>query len=236
MIDHDTRAVGAVVVAAGSGERLGADRSKALLEVGGRPLVVHAVERLAQAGLAPPVVVVPPGEEGRFARVLDDHEVAVLVPGGATRSDSVRAGVAGLAADLPLVALHDAARPLVPVEVVRRVVAAMGDGVLAAAPALPVADTLKRVDGDRVLGTVDRDGLVGVQTPQVFPREVLDAVLGTDASATDELALVERHLAAGRVDGRIVIVPGSPFAAKVTYPEDLALLDLVARASAEVAG
>ena len=93
-----------------------------------------------------------------------------------------------------------------------------------AAPALPVADTLKRVDGQRVTGTVDRADLVAVQTPQVFPVDVLRAVVGSSRSATDDLALVEQALEEGRLTGRVVWVPGSSQGRKVTYPEDLDLV------------
>jgi 2-C-methyl-D-erythritol 4-phosphate cytidylyltransferase len=100
--------------------------------------------------------------------------------------------------------------------------------VLAAAPALPVADTLKRTDGDEVVGTVDRAGLVAVQTPQVFPRQVLEGVTAAGAAATDDLALVEAARAAGRLSGRIVLVPGSVRGAKITYPEDIVIAEALA--------
>jgi 2-C-methyl-D-erythritol 4-phosphate cytidylyltransferase len=231
VVEQDGGSVGGVVLAAGSGSRLGAGRPKALLEVGGRPLVAWAVGQLAAAGIAPPVVVIPDGQADRFATALDGCEVAALVPGGETRTASVRAGVAALDREHEVVALHDAARPLVPVEVVRRVLAAMVDDVRAAAPGLPVSDTLKRVSDGCVLGTVDREELVGVQTPQAFPRGVLDAVLATDEVATDELALVERWIETGRLTGRVVVVPGSVFAHKVTYPDDLALVTALVQAN-----
>lgn len=226
--------LGVVVVAAGGGTRLGAGSSKALIEVAGIPLVVHAVRSLAAAGLPPPVVVHPTDDGPAVARALADEPLASLVHGGATRTDSVRRGVAALPAGCNLVAIHDAARPFVPVEVVRRVLAAMRDDVRAAAPGLPVADTLKRVTDGSVLATVDREGLVGVQTPQVFPRDVLAAVLAADEQATDELTLVERWIETGRLTGRVVVVPGSAFAHKVTYPDDLALVTALARTARQV--
>ncbi|MCA1784181.1 MAG: 2-C-methyl-D-erythritol 4-phosphate cytidylyltransferase, partial [Intrasporangiaceae bacterium] len=174
MVQGDGRSVGVVCVAAGDGTRLRAGTPKALIEVDGLPLVVHAVRSLAAAGLPPPVVVHPPDDGPAVARALADEPFATLVAGGSTRTDSVRRGVAALPAGGDLVAIHDAARPLVPVAVVHRVLAAMRDGVQAAAPGLPVSDTLKRVADGSVLTTVDREGLVGVQTPQIFPREVLD--------------------------------------------------------------
>lgn len=240
MVEHDGRSVGGrsvggVVLAAGSGRRFAADGPKALLEVQGRALVAWAVQRLAGAGVGPPIVVIPDGQTDRFVSALAGCEVAGLVPGGQSRTASVRAGVAALDQDRGIVALHDAARPLVPVEVIRRVVAAMHGDVQAAAPGLPVADTLKRVADGTVLTTVDREGLVGVQTPQVFPRDVLDAVLADEDDATDELTLVERWIEAGRLTGRVVVVPGSVFAHKVTYPDDLALVAALARTAGQVA-
>jgi 2-C-methyl-D-erythritol 4-phosphate cytidylyltransferase len=220
--------VGVVVVAAGRGERLGDRGPKALIALAGRPLLVHTLEALREAALPPPVVVHTPGEVAGFTAAVDGFRIAALVPGGATRTESVRAGVAALGPEPAVVAVHDAARPLVPAEVIRRTVAAVEAGALAAAPAVAIPDTLKRVAGHvsagqatEVLGTVDRAELVGVQTPQVFPRHVLDRALEEGAGATDDLALVERLVAAGELDGRVVVVQGSPRGLKVTYPDDL---------------
>jgi 2-C-methyl-D-erythritol 4-phosphate cytidylyltransferase len=228
--------VGCVVVAAGRGERLGEAGPKALVTLGGRSLLAHSLEALRRAGLSPAVVVHTPDEEAAFRADLDGLPVSALVPGGATRTESVRAGVAALDAEVSTVAVHDAARPLMPVDVIRRTVAAVTGDVVAAAPAISVADTLKRVAGplpsdgtSEVLGTIDRAGVVGVQTPQVFPRAVLEQALQHDDAATDDLALVERLLASGTIAGRVVVVAGSPRGLKVTYPDDLlvatALLD-----------
>lgn len=227
-------AVGGIVVAAGMGQRLGTPSPKALLEVGGIPLVRHAVRTLVAAGLGSPVVVHPADHRSGFADALRGDEVT-LVPGGVSRTDSVRAGVAALGPGPTIVAVHDAARPLVPVDVVRRTVSAVTGDVLAAAPAVRVADTLKQVDGDTVVATVDRTGLRGVQTPQVFPREVLDDVLACPGDATDELTLVERGIAEGRLLGRVVVVAGSAFGMKVTFPEDLAIVEALARVQQEAA-
>jgi 2-C-methyl-D-erythritol 4-phosphate cytidylyltransferase len=235
--------IGVVVVAAGSGERLGSDGPKALVPLVGRPLLAHALAGLAGAGLPPAVVVHTPGAAEAFALAVGELPIASLVPGGATRTASVAAGVAALPPDAEVVVVHDAARPLTPPDVIAAAVAAVTGAVdvLAAAPAIPVADTLKRTDGSEVLATVDRSGLVGVQTPQVFPRRVLDVVLGrvpsratgggstTVEAATDDLGLVERLRDRGVLEGRILVVPGSVWARKVTYPADLALLELLAR-------
>ena len=227
-------AVGGIVVAAGMGRRLGRPYPKALLEVGGMPLVRHAVRALFAAGLGHPVVVHPADHRAGFADALRGDEVT-LVSGGASRTDSVRAGVAALGPVPAIVAVHDAARPLVPVDVVRRVVSAVTGDVLGAAPAVRIADTLKQVNGDTVVATVDRARLRGVQTPQVFPREVLDDVLERPGDATDELTLVERGITEGRFVGRVVVVEGSAFGMKVTFPEDLAIVEALARVQQEAA-
>lgn len=249
--------VGVVLVAAGAGTRLGSDGPKALVEVAGRSLLAHALAGLAAAGLPPPVVVHAPAQRDAFVASAGDQAVAAWVPGGATRTDSVRAGIAALPDTVEVVAIHDAARPFTPPDVMRATVAAVHDDVLAAAPGLAVADTLKRItspssrggragggvnasgagrdrDGataallGEVVATVDRSDLVGVQTPQVFPRFALDAALAAADEATDDLALVERLVAAGALTGRVVVVPGSVWGWKVTRPSDLALVAALA--------
>ena len=220
---------GVVLVAAGSGQRLAAGGPKALVELAGRPLLTYALDAIAAAGLDPPVVVHTPGARSAFEAALAGRPVTALVPGGATRTASVAAGLTALGAEVEVVAVHDAARALMPPEVLRACVAGMGAGVVALAPALPLADTIKRIEGEVVVGTVPRDGLVGVQTPQVFPRvvlaEVLEAALVAGEQATDDLALVEQALVDGRLTGRVVVVPGSLRGRKITFPEDLALAE-----------
>lgn len=248
-----TRPVGVVVVAAGSGDRLGAGVPKALVELDGRTLLAHALGGLAAAGLPPAVVVHTPGAREAFAAGVGALPVAALVAGGASRTASVARGVAALDPAAEVVVVHDAARPLTPPGVIAAAVAAVVQGVddrgvpevLAAAPGVPVADTLKRTadpgdpaasdraDGQRreVVATVDRTHLVGIQTPQVFPRAVLAAALAAVADgheATDDLALVEQLRTAGTLAGRIVVVPGSVWSRKVTYPADLRLLEVLA--------
>jgi 2-C-methyl-D-erythritol 4-phosphate cytidylyltransferase len=225
--------IGVVVVAAGSGERLGSTLPKALVDLAGEPLVRHAVRGLADAQLPAPVVVHPPDGRADFVAALAGVEVAALVPGGATRTGSVAAGVAALGSHVEVVVVHDAARPLTPPSVIAEVVAVVAappgvTPVLAAAPGVAVADTLKRTAGDEVVATVDRTDLVGIQTPQVFRRPVLEAALALGDAATDELGLVERLRDAGELAGRIVVVPGSVWARKVTYPWDLVLLEVLA--------
>lgn len=211
-----------VVVAAGLGTRLGSAAPKALVEVGGRSLLDHALERVTAVGADEVVVVHTPGEEASFRAVVAGR--AGLVVGGATRSASVRAGVAVLG-DHDVVAVHDAARAFTPPEVMRAALDAVRGEVVAAAPGLPVADTLKDVEGDRVVATVDRSRLWAVQTPQVFARVTWDAVTAWagDREATDDLALVEQAIEAGAVSGEVRLVAGSRLALKVTWPEDLVL-------------
>lgn len=224
-----------VVVGAGCGSRLGVDQPKALVEVEGRALVAHAVERLAAAGVHHLVVVHPPGAGPSFDAACGGLPVAALVPGGDTRTASVLAGVEVLSDEVGVVAVHDAARGLCPVDTIRRALAALGSGVVAAAPALPVADTLKRVVDDRVVETLDRRGVVAVQTPQVIRRDVLELALALrDDGATDDLGLVEAAIARGEVAGRVVVVAGAVLARKVTYPSDLTVVRALA-AHAEAA-
>lgn len=219
--------VGAILVAAGRGERLGGERPKALVLVAGRPLVAHAVDALRAAGIDHLVVVHTPGEEVAFRDAVADDGVR-FTPGGDDRSASVRAGLGTLPDEVRVVAVHDAARAFTPAAVIRAVVAAVTGDVLAAAPALPVTDTLKRTRGEEVVATVERADLVAVQTPQVFPRGVLDEVAAEGATATDDLALVERWHAEGRLAGRIVWVTGSPRGLKVTFPEDVVIAEALA--------
>jgi 2-C-methyl-D-erythritol 4-phosphate cytidylyltransferase len=222
----------AVLVAAGRGERLGVGGPKALLPLAGRTLLEHALDGLRGAGVRRLVVVHPAGVGETAAQLAPDATLAI---GGDTRTASVRAGLAAVDDDVEVVAVHDAARPLMPVEVIREALAAVTGDVVAAAPARPVPDTLKRVvDGD-VVGTVDRHDLVAVQTPQVFRRVVLDAALARDREATDDLALVEALLADGGAHGRIVTVPGSALGLKITWPEDLELAEALCRAPAGAA-
>jgi 2-C-methyl-D-erythritol 4-phosphate cytidylyltransferase len=234
-VEADHPRVGVVLVAAGSGSRLGRHGPKALVEVAGRPLVAHALAGLASAGLPPAVVVHPDGQRTRFAQAAGDLPVARFVVGGDSRTASVRAGVAALPEDVEVIAVHDAARPLMPAPVIRAAVVAVGGRVVAAAPGLPVADTLKRTSADVVVATVDRTDLVGIQTPQVFQRSVLERALRL-GEATDELALVERLLADGQVAGCVRVVPGSAWGRKVTYPSDLAIVEALSHVPPPAAG
>ncbi|MFA9444184.1 2-C-methyl-D-erythritol 4-phosphate cytidylyltransferase [Egicoccus sp. AB-alg6-2] len=225
---------GVVVVAAGVGERLGHGRPKALVELAGRPLLHHALRGLHRAGMPPAVVVHTPGEEAAFRTAAAEFEVAALVPGAATRTGSVAAGLAALGPTPDVILVHDAARALTPPSVMRAVAAAVTGDVVAAAPGMPVSDTLKRVSGDEeVVATVPREDLRAIQTPQAFTRAALSAAHATREEATDDLALVERLLADGRLRGRIVVVAGAATAMKVTYPHDLVVAEALLRAGSE---
>ena len=200
--------VGAIVVAAGRGDRFGA--AKQFLELGGTRLVDRAV--VACSGSCDAVVVVLPADVA-----WDGPVVHAAVSGGATRSDSVRAGLAALPPTVEVVLVHDAARPLASRAVFDAVINAIRAGADAAVPALPVPDTLKRVDGARVLETVARDDLVAVQTPQAFRIDALRAAHAGDGRATDDAGLVEQS------GGCVVVVPGEVTNFKITAPSDLEL-------------
>jgi 2-C-methyl-D-erythritol 4-phosphate cytidylyltransferase len=191
--------------------------------LGGRPLLAESLERLdASEWIEEIVVVAPDGWEEPailLAEELGCSKVSSCVAGGASRGDSVRAGVHEVPSEAAVILVHDAARPLLPGEVVERLLAPLAEQWDGAVPALPLADTVKRVRGDEVLETLDRDELVAVQTPQVFTADVLRRALGGDvAGASDCAALVE---AAG---GRVKIVAGDPRLLKVTTAEDLELV------------
>lgn len=217
----------AVVVAAGSGSRLGADIPKALVEVSGRALVWHAVSGLVAAGVERVAVSVPHGYLEAFSSVLAGLPV-VLTHGGAERQESVRCGLAAL--DEPgeaIVLVHDAARPRVSPQVVDRVVRAVEDGADAVIPAIPVADSIRAVTADGS-AVVDRSVLRAVQTPQGFRYARLlrahEAVARAGERVTDDAAAVE-------LDGGVVrLVEGDPQMMKVTQPFDL---DCVRAALAE---
>ncbi len=207
-----------IVAAAGSGLRLGADLPKALVPLAGRPLVAWSVDALRAGGVAEIVVAVPAEQRDAFAAALPAD--VRLVDGGASRTASVRAGLDAATAGADVVLVHDAARPLTPPDVVRRVLAALADGHPAVVPVLPVVDTTVVVDeGGAVVQTVPRATLRRVQTPQGFDRATLAAAYATlapDADYTDDAAVV----GAGGVP--VVTVDGDERAAKVTVPHDLA--------------
>jgi 2-C-methyl-D-erythritol 4-phosphate cytidylyltransferase len=196
-----------VVVAAGRGERFGGPKSDLPLQ--GLPLWQWAVAALESVDPAGVVVV---------------GEVPGGIPGGARRRDSVAAGLAVLPEGATHVLVHDAARPLATAALVRAVLTRLAvgdvDGVV---PAVPVADTIKRIAGERIVETMVRSGLVAVQTPQGFRLEELRAAHDADdTDASDDAELVERH------GGSVVFVPGEGSNLKITYPADLAVAEALA--------
>lgn len=214
----------AVLVAAGRGERLGTDAPKAFAPLAGRPLLAESLERLdASAWVDGILVVVPEGWEEPailLAEELGTGKVAQAVAGGPARAESVRLGVAEAPEDAVALLVHDAARPLLPEAVVERVMTALGEGWDGAVPGLPVADTIKRVEGAAVVETVPREALVAVQTPQAFSASVLrQALVGDIAAASDCASLVEAR------GGRVCVVEGDPRLRKVTTEEDLRLVE-----------
>ncbi|HZP74161.1 MAG TPA: 2-C-methyl-D-erythritol 4-phosphate cytidylyltransferase [Gaiellaceae bacterium] len=209
----------AVLVAAGRGERLGEDRPKAFVRLGELPLLAEPLRRLDDCAWVDHVVVVAPPEWEEPAILLAEElgasKITACVTGGATRSDSVRAGLDEVPDDAAVIVVHDAARPLLPADVVERVVGALAEGFDGAVPALPVRDTVKRVDGDMVRETLERDRLVAVQTPQAFVASVLRAALASGGDGPDCASLVEQH------GGRVKVVAGDERLLKVTTRGDL---------------
>lgn len=204
------RQVWAIVVAAGSGSRFRG--SKQYQPLGGRRVLDWSLDT-ARAAVDGVVAVVAEGRD-------DEPAADTTVVGGATRSASVRAGLAAVPADATVIVVHDAARPLAGAGLFAAVVAAVDAGADGAVPAVPVTDTLRRVDG----GAVDRDTLVAVQTPQAFAATALRSAHAGGAEATDDAGLVE---AAG---GRVVIVRGDPHNLKITVAEDLVVAEALLRA------
>jgi 2-C-methyl-D-erythritol 4-phosphate cytidylyltransferase len=216
--------VWAVLAAAGRGERLGSDRPKAFARLGGRPLLAESLERLEGSDWIDQIVIAaPPDWEEPSILVAEEiaaTKVSSAVRGGDSRSESVRLALADVPEDAAVVLVHDAARPLLPEDVIERVLTPLSEGWDAVVPALRVSDTVKRVEGDRVVETLRRDVLVAVQTPQAFLADTLRrAVAGDVAEATDCASLVE---AGG---GRVTWVEGDPRLLKVTDAADLALVE-----------
>ena len=213
--------VWAVLAAAGAGGRLGGDRPKAFARLGELPLLAESLRRIDASDWVDGVVVVAP--EGwqepsvLLAEEISAAKVASCVAGGATRAASVRAGVAEVPGDAAVVLVHDAARPLVSEDVIARVLAPLGEGWDGVVPALAVVDTVKRVANGAVVETVDREGLVAVQTPQAFLADVLRAAVA-GGEGSDCASLVERR------GGRVRVVEGDPRLVKVTTKADLELV------------
>lgn len=241
-----------IVTAAGSGSRLGYPQPKALVRVAGRTILEWAIDGVIRSGSADVIVVTAPPEhlDDVRAQVLNAGGVAlfldqgyyggrsvttssgvelVVVAGGSSRQESVSLALDVLPRDVDVVLVHDAARPLTPPEIFRDVARAVEDGYRAVIPALPVTDTIKSIDGsqsglERVSGTVDREALRAVQTPQGFDRALLDrahAVSPVGDVATDDAALVEE------LGHSVWLIPGSEMSLKITTPFDLKLAEFL---------
>ena len=220
--------VAAIIPAAGSGSRMLDSEAlpKALRPLAGRPLLQYALDLFAP--LVDDIVVALPGDRLdtplRVGPGLAGHAVIRSIAGGAERQDSVRLALESLPAEVELVLVHDAARPLVPADVVLRVLAALHAGAACVIPVIEVDDSMRRVsDTGEASTVVDRRSLRRVQTPQGFRAEVLRAAHQSASSsvATDDATLVE---ALGQT---VVLVPGDPIGFKVTRPIDLLLAEAV---------
>jgi 2-C-methyl-D-erythritol 4-phosphate cytidylyltransferase len=213
--------VWAILVAAGRGARLGLEHPKAFAKLGEDPLLAEPLRRLEDSDWIDGIVVVAPPEWEEPAILLAEElgcgKAVACVAGGATRADSVRAGLAEVPADALVILVHDAARPLISDAVIERVLAPLSEGWDGVVPGLPVSDTLKRVGPDGAVDeTVSRDSLYTVQTPQAFVADVFRRAAAGGGEATDCAGLVE---AAG---GRVKVVEGDPRLLKVTTADDLA--------------
>ncbi|MFC8434516.1 2-C-methyl-D-erythritol 4-phosphate cytidylyltransferase [Streptomyces sp. NPDC057253] len=222
-----------VIPAAGRGVRLGPGAPKALRALNGTPMLIHAVRAMAASRAVSLVVVVaPPDDAGEVKSLLDAHALPertdfVVVPGGESRQESVKLGLDALPDDYDIVLVHDAARPLVPVDTVDAVIEAVRDGSPAVVPALPLADTVKEVEPapgepEPVVATPVRARLRAVQTPQGFDRTTLIRAHETvTEDVTDDASMVEQ------LGLTVVVVPGHEEAFKVTRPLDLVLAEAV---------
>jgi len=217
----------ALIVAAGSGERLGAGRPKALVELAGRPMLQWSLDALAAMTEIEQIVVALPPDLGGLPEGIRAPAGTIAVAGGSVRSESVRRALAASVGGDPVL-VHDAARPLLSGAIARAVIDALGqradaDAAIAAAP---VTDTIKRSGADRIVSaTLDRSELWSIQTPQVFRRAALERALNVPASslasATDDAWLLELQ------GGRVLLVPTSSENLKVTTPLDLRVAELL---------
>jgi len=214
----------ALLVAAGTGERLGIDRPKAFASLGGRPLLAESLDRLDRCPWVDAIVVAAPVGWEEPAILLSEElaatKVVACVAGGPTRAESVRLALAEVTDEALVVLVHDAARPLLEDDVVERVLGPLSEGYEGVVPALPIADTVKRVEGSVVAETISRGSLVAAQTPQAFLVPALrEAFADGTEGATDCAALVER------AGGRVAVVEGDRRLLKVTTREDLELVE-----------
>ena len=213
-----------IVLAAGAGRRFGGTPKQ--FEPLGDDRVVDRSLAISRAAADHIVVVLAPGQEFEGVALVESGAADVAVAGGDERADSVRAALAVIDEDAAVIVVHDAARPLASAELHQRVVAAVHAGADAAIPAVPVTDTIKRIEHDAagravVTETPDRATLVAVQTPQAFRAELLRRAHATSAGATDDAALVEA------IGATVVVIDGEPTNIKITGPNDLAIATIL---------
>ena len=216
----------AIIVAAGSSERMGFDKLFAL--VSGKPIIAHTIAAFERTSCVEEIILVGRADGlGELQKIIGQPtKVKQIVAGGAERSDSVRAGLDHLNLKSDFVAVHDAARPMITPEKITRVFDVCRTTGGAAALAEPINDTLKRADLDlAVKESVDRNGVYAMQTPQVFARKLLEEayrlVAKKNVSVTDEASAVEL------LGCKVVLVPNHDFNFKITYPRDLPLAEFV---------
>lgn len=216
----------AIIVAAGSGTRFGGERPKQFLEIGGKPLLIHTLEKFQNcAAIDEIVLILSENEIENFRSTLEKSQISKLskiVAGGKTRAESVRNGIYSLDAEtVKIVAVHDGARPFVtPEEISATVEKAAKDGAVCLVA--PVFDTIKRVTGDKIVETIDRNTLRRALTPQTFRFEILQTAFSLknfDAAATDECFLVEK------AGFEIFYIDGSAKNIKITTREDFAVAE-----------
>ena len=207
--------VAVIIPAGGSGVRLGSTLPKALVQIAGKTLVEHAVNRMAP--IASQIIVAAPlGFEDEFRKILGDE--ITIVTGGVTRTESVKAALTHIDASHDFVLIHDAARALAPTSLAMRVIDSLRSGEKAVVPGVAVSDTIKRIDKDNyVTKTPTRSKLRAIQTPQGFKRKVLIAAHRSKDEMTDDAGLVEERGVS------VKVITGEPEAFKITTPDDLAL-------------
>jgi 2-C-methyl-D-erythritol 4-phosphate cytidylyltransferase len=213
----------AIIVAAGSSQRMGFDKLLALL--GDKPVLAHTIDAFERTPSVFEIILVARAERvpefQELVRQNDFQKVRQIIPGGEQRQDSVRAGLEQVSGTSRFIAVHDAARPLVTPEQIERVFSCAREHG-AAALAEPVTDTIKRADGDRVVtGGVPRENLYAMQTPQIFARDLLERAYA--AVAADKLSITDEVSAVEHLGEKVRLVPNDDWNVKITYPRDLLL-------------
>jgi len=218
----------AIIVAAGSSERMGFDKLFAL--VSGKPIIAHTIAAFENTKCVDEIILVGRADSlGELGKLIGKPtKVKQIIAGGAERSDSVHAGLEHVDPKSDFIAVHDAARPMITPEKIERVLEVARTSGGAASLAEPINDTLKRPDADfAVKESVDRSGIYGMQTPQVFARKILEdayhLVAKKKIAVTDEVSAVEL------LGHKIILVPNHDFNFKITYPRDLPLAEFVLR-------